>query len=60
MCQNFFVALLPSSFLYAKNSSIATLVRYQKNKMREAGIFPGDGSAVSNQKTDCNRLKIVH
>ena len=54
---------LPSSFLYPKNSSIATLVRYQKNKMREAGIFPGDGSAVSNQKpreTDCNRLKIVH
>ena len=51
---------LPSSFLYPKNSSIATLVRYQKNKMREAGIFPGDGSAVWNyypRETDCSRLK---
>ena len=54
---------LPSSFLYPKNSSIATLVRYQKNKMREAGIFPGDGSAVWNyypRETDCSRLKTAN
>ena len=47
---------LPISFLYAKNSSIATLVRHQKNKLREAGIFNGDGSAVWNyypRELDC-------
>ena len=49
---------LPVSFLYPKNSSLATLVRYQKNKLREAGIMPGGGGSA--KELDCSRLEVLH